>query len=327
MQQKKIEEGQSLMSEGDKLSQSGFFKKPQWDAAANAYVKAATAFKVAKDNGREKEAHKKAANCYNMSDSKFHAAKQLELASGCCQDVGEKIELFKMASGLYRDNGNIETAAKSLMQAAEAAEKEQRYAEAFDVYNEAASCFASELGGANIGEGKALEQAMRCAMRGQQLDKAQETLRKMRVRWEERGNYPEAHRCAAAEVVMRATRGDAVGAEREHMRALQETEGYGGSDIGGAMDGWLDALKKQDVAVMEKLARGHLQYLEPEVVKLMRQMTRGMTPAPEQEEKAPMKKKQQQQPSSSPPPSISPRQPSQQQQQKKKDADEEFDMT
>ena len=139
MKARKIEEGTALVAEGDKHCSSGFFKKPQWELAAQSYKKAAVAFKVAKEPKRCAEAHLKAAEAYGQSGSRFHAAQSLEGAATMTEDVLRKAQLMEQASEMYRENGTHDKGALLLQQAGEHLMKHHQLDEAERLLREAAS--------------------------------------------------------------------------------------------------------------------------------------------------------------------------------------------
>lgn len=76
LSKKKIAEGNQLLGDAAKAMKTSLFKrKPDLDTAADAYSKAGTCFKTAKEFQNAIQAFQNAAQCYEQNNSYFSAAK------------------------------------------------------------------------------------------------------------------------------------------------------------------------------------------------------------------------------------------------------------
>ncbi|XP_065213891.1 gamma-soluble NSF attachment protein [Planococcus citri] len=119
---KKFDEGAEHVRNAEKCLKTNFFKwKPDYEAAAEEYSKAAVCFKIVKSFSQCRDAYIKASNCYKQTRSLFQAAKCLEqviLVSKEMNDVREVAKLAEEASTLYQHHGSADTAILLLEKAA-----------------------------------------------------------------------------------------------------------------------------------------------------------------------------------------------------------------
>ena len=120
---RKIAEGEKALLDAAKLLKKSWFSKPDPEAAAAEYEKAATCFRVAKAVPRAIDAFSKASEMHDKFDSSYMAAKHLETAaflagSGGLNDALQSAELYEKASVIHQVGGRLENAAEGLGKAA-----------------------------------------------------------------------------------------------------------------------------------------------------------------------------------------------------------------
>lgn len=136
MMQKKVAEAEAAFAAGEKAEHAdascGFWGRliggggVDWDAAAAEYERAATGFKVAKENARAMEAFEKAADAQgHLSAGEFMAAKHLESAAFLALELKREADaasLYDQAATVHLSVARVESAAAALIKAAKALE-------------------------------------------------------------------------------------------------------------------------------------------------------------------------------------------------------------
>ena len=273
----KVDEGNAHMQAAEKAASSGFFKKPDWDSAAASYVKAATAFKVAKEKEACAAAHRRAAGAFEASGSKFHAGKHLELAAKEAARPQEAVPLLEQAARLFRENGNGDKGAHCLAEAGARAEEAHLLDEAVRLYR--AACEVLE--GEDRADSRVAGALLGCLIRTGDLEAAAAQCAAQEAHWARRDNLPEAHRCANCRLVLLLARGDAVAAERACRAALAELPGYAESDAARYALELLEAVRGDGAALAALQSSAKFRYLEAPVVRLFRELRATAAPAPE----------------------------------------------
>lgn len=161
----RVNEANKLLENGHKFMKTSLLKwTPDHDNAANQYMQAAMAFKGAGLHQRSIEANELAIKCYLTSQSSaFHAAKCMEQAALSNKELGNMkavSQYYMRAIDVYRSLGQLDTAisvmeraAKTLnekmptmaadiyIQASEACVMEERYRQAAEFCNRAATLY------------------------------------------------------------------------------------------------------------------------------------------------------------------------------------------
>lgn len=147
MEDNKIREAVQFLSEGDKATRKGWFKKPEWDVAGQNYEKAASCFKAARSYDQAIQAYQKASDALFKSDSLYMAAKTMEsaanLAAQQLKQPERASEMYKKASDLYQAHMTPDRAGEMLEKAARALEPVSVDG-AIDYYVAACNLFESE---------------------------------------------------------------------------------------------------------------------------------------------------------------------------------------
>ena len=125
MEAKKKAEAEKAMVEGAKCLKTSTFGrwKPDYEAAAAEYEKAATAFRLAKALPSAIEALTKASAMHEQFDSGYMAAKHVETAAflagaGGLKDPAKSADLYEKGAALHQVDGRLENASEALGKAA-----------------------------------------------------------------------------------------------------------------------------------------------------------------------------------------------------------------
>jgi len=161
----RVDEANKFLQNGNKFLKTGFLKwTPDHDNAANQFAQAAMAFKGARLHQKAIEANELAIKSYlACQNSSYQAAKCMEQAAICCKELGNyqsAVTYYRRAIDIYRSTGHMDTAiavmeraAKSLadnmptlaadlyIQASETAVVEDRYRQAAEFCNKAATLY------------------------------------------------------------------------------------------------------------------------------------------------------------------------------------------
>lgn len=161
----RVNEANKLMENGHRFMKTNLLKwTPDHENAANQYTQAAMAYKGAGLHQKAIEANELAIKCYLASqNSNFHAAKCMEQAALSCKELGDiqsVSQYYMRAIDVYRSLGQLDTAisvmeraAKALtekmptmaadiyIQASEACVIEDRYRQAAEFCNRAATLY------------------------------------------------------------------------------------------------------------------------------------------------------------------------------------------
>ncbi len=264
----KLDEANGHMQAAEKAASSGFFKRPDYESAAASYVKAATAFKVAKEREACVVAHTRAAGAFEASGGKFHAGKHLEMAAKEMAKPQEAVPLLVRAAQLFRENGNAEKGAQCLGDAAVKAEEAHLLDQAVQLYRESIDVNAGE----GRTESKTLGALLSCLIKTGNLPEAAKQCEAQCELWIKKQNLPEAHRCVNCQAVVLLALDDAVAAERCYRSALADVPGYMESDAARYALELLDAVRGDGAALEALKNSSKFRYLETAVVRLFREL-------------------------------------------------------
>ncbi|KAF0765592.1 gamma-soluble NSF attachment protein [Aphis craccivora] len=123
MSKDKIQEAKECMDKAAKYLKLSLLKwVPDYDSAADEYMKAATCFRVGKSYKESKECLMKASENYLQNGSLFHAAKCMDQAIIMAKEIGDTSDVFKLAmkaSHYYQQHGSSGSASLLLNKAAD----------------------------------------------------------------------------------------------------------------------------------------------------------------------------------------------------------------
>ncbi|RKP06320.1 hypothetical protein THASP1DRAFT_6127, partial [Thamnocephalis sphaerospora] len=126
-----------------------WFKKPDWDIAAQYFDKAGASFRAAQNYERAAQAFKNASDAYNKTNALFLAAKSMEMAATMYQqqrqpgDEQRAADCFRQASDFYLAHGSADRAAEILEKAGKILEPVNAN-EALQLYKDACDLYDSE---------------------------------------------------------------------------------------------------------------------------------------------------------------------------------------
>ncbi|XP_068721756.1 gamma-soluble NSF attachment protein-like isoform X1 [Montipora capricornis] len=273
LQERKLQEGMQLLKEAESFVKTSWLKwKPDWDSAADKYMKAGTCFKAAKYHDQAIDAFRKAADAHSNAHALFHAAKALEQAATVSKEiknVTEAISMMEKAVNMYRQSGSTDTAALALIRGAKMCDSSNP-AKAAEMY-----IAASEM---NVVEDKireAIEPLSKGANLYLKLKRFQEALKvfnqQMKL-YEQVGNFQMMYKVVLSMVVVHLHEGDYVAADNCYKDSF-EFPGFGGSDEAIAAEKVLDCFDKGDAeGIKTCTSQALFTYLDNEIAKLSRSL-------------------------------------------------------
>ncbi|KAI8057136.1 hypothetical protein BDF22DRAFT_669718 [Syncephalis plumigaleata] len=143
----RVNEALYHLKEAEKAATKGWFRKPDWEMAAQYFEKAGASFRTAQQYESAAKAFTDASDAYNKSNSLFLAAKAMESAGSMYQqqrhngDESRCAHCFRQASNLYQAHGSSDRAAEILEKAGNILEPVdpdagiQFYKDACDLYD------------------------------------------------------------------------------------------------------------------------------------------------------------------------------------------------
>ncbi|KAJ7331160.1 hypothetical protein OS493_020863 [Desmophyllum pertusum] len=273
LQERKLQEGVQLLKEAEKFVKTSWLKwKPDWDNAADKYMKAGTCFKAARSYDRASEAFKKAADAHYNSHALFHAAKALEQAASVLKEmknVTEAVSLVERAVDMYRQSGNSDTGALALVRGAKMCDSIDP-AKAAELY-----ITASEM---NVSEDKIreaiepLSKAINLLLKLKRFQNALNVMRQQMKLYEQVENFQMMSKVVLSMVVVHLHESDYVAADNCYKDSF-EIPGFGSSDEAIAAEKVLDCFDQGDATGMKTCTSQALfTYLDNEIAKLCRSL-------------------------------------------------------
>ena len=256
MEARKLAEGEKALLEAAKCLKSGWFKKPDHEAAAAEYEKAATAFRVGKAIPRAVDAFCRAAEAHTHFDSGYMAAKHLETAAfltgaGGMKQSAQCADLYEKASRQHQLDGRAGNASEALGKAAKALEMDDPTrgaalaTQACDLLDE--ECQESDVKELTlIAALEAYKVATSYMLRAKQFAAAAKLLRrqaKAHARVEQPHNVA---RCELSSVIAFLAADDYASACQACEQAQIQGEGFCGTDEADAAMEMLEAFAAQD---------------------------------------------------------------------------------
>ncbi|KAJ1909203.1 hypothetical protein IWQ60_011294 [Tieghemiomyces parasiticus] len=142
-----LRRGADYMADAHKYTKSGWFRKPEWDIAAQLYEKAANAFKAARSHDNAIRAYQQSADALAKFGSMFLAGKALENAGNLAQQSQDQlraIELYTRASDLYIAHGSSPDKAAGIVEKAAQLCEPLDPDRALDLYKQSANIYEAE---------------------------------------------------------------------------------------------------------------------------------------------------------------------------------------
>ncbi|KAJ1977924.1 hypothetical protein H4R34_003398 [Dimargaris verticillata] len=173
MSESQLQVAAGYMADAHKHTKPGWFRKPEWDIAAQYYEKAANAYKAARSTTNAIEAYQKSAEANTKFTSLFLAGKSLESAATLAQQAGDNTlaaELYIKASDLFMAHGASPDKSADMVEKAALQCEPIDLERTLELYTQCCAIFESEererLGIDTI------KRAVACAVRHNQYPKA-----------------------------------------------------------------------------------------------------------------------------------------------------------
>mmetsp|Transcript_3645 Transcript_3645/g.9016 ORF Transcript_3645/g.9016 Transcript_3645/m.9016 type:complete len:321 (-) Transcript_3645:200-1162(-) len=230
-----------------------FRKKPDYERAADCYQKAAQILRspAVKKFSDAVKAFENASNAHVKAGAQFFGAVAMENAANILRDMKENEssrDRYKKASAIFRDAGNAEKAAESLMKAAKAI-AEDDVDSAIKLYLESMSIYEDEEKHIFIGD--SWRACLGLMMRHRKVDDAIQLLTRMIHNFELLEQTDYMYKAQLSVVVLLLSKGDSVAASsaRDGFGDFMMTrEGQAASDL-------IQAFEDGDSAAVESMTK------------------------------------------------------------------------
>ncbi|KAG9324128.1 hypothetical protein KVV02_003374 [Mortierella alpina] len=271
LEEARLKDAVKFMHEADKNTEKTWFKKPDWDIAAQYYEKAAQSFKSAKSYEQSVQAFIKASDAMVTATSLFMAGRALENGGNVClQNLGQPeraAEMYKRASELFMQNMTPDRAAEMLEKSAKAMEPISVDA-AMDLY----------IGACNIYEGEdraryatdTYKRTISLLVKHKRFDKATEILLRLGNVQKDTANKSAYYKTLLSVIIVQLAAGDEVEAGRK-FQEFCIVEGFVRTEESAVAHAMLDAFEHRDQNYYNQTAaRQHVGFLDNEIARLAR---------------------------------------------------------
>ncbi|XP_068700702.1 gamma-soluble NSF attachment protein-like [Montipora foliosa] len=252
LQERKLQEGMQLLKEAESFVKTSWLKwKPDWDSAADKYMKAGTCFKAAKYHDQAIDAFRKAADAHSNAHALFHAAKALEQAATVSKEIKNVTEAISMMEkAVMCDSSNPAKAAEMYIAASEMNVVEDKIREGIEPLSKGANLYLKL---------KRFQEALKVFNQQMKL-------------YEQVGNFQMMYKVVLSMVVVHLHEGDYVAADNCYKDSF-EFPGFGGSDEAIAAEKVLDCFDKGDAeGIKTCTSQALFTYLDNEIAKLSRSL-------------------------------------------------------
>jgi len=232
------------------------------------FEKATHLYKGAKAHEKAKNAFERAAEAQQHCNMPYTAAKHLEAAGGMAKELkqpGEAAGLYQRASLCYRENGNPEKAADTLVKAAKVIETSdadkaiQLIEEAVDIYeSEDKEHFA----------GSTFKYAITLMLQNNRYEQTIEAFKKHSRMYEKLGHTHEIHKAYLSIVIIHLRLDDYVAADKAYQEFLSQ-HGFASTKESAAAATLLDAFERHSPEDLEHAITNQLfSFLDNGVARL-----------------------------------------------------------
>ncbi|KAK3819984.1 MAG: hypothetical protein J3Q66DRAFT_335994 [Benniella sp.] len=271
LEESRLRDAIKYMHEADKNTEKSWFKKPDWDIAAQYYEKAAQSFKAGKSYDQSVQAFIKASDAMINATSLFMAGRALENgANVCIQNLGQPeraVDMYKRASELFMQNMTPDRAAEMLEKGAKAMEPIS-VDSALDLYIEACNIYESEDRAKYATD--TYKRTIALLVRNKRFDKATEILMRLGNIQNESSSKSPYFKTLLSVIIVQLAAGDDVAASRK-FQDFCSIEGFVRSEESAIAHQMLDAFEHRDQNCYNQAAnRQHIGFLDNEVAKLAR---------------------------------------------------------
>ncbi|ORZ27864.1 hypothetical protein BCR41DRAFT_346128 [Lobosporangium transversale] len=271
LEESRLKDAIKFMHEAEKNTQKSFFKKPDWDIAAQYYEKAAQSFKAGKSYEQSVQAFIKASDAMVNATSFFMAGRALENAGNVClQNLGQPeraADIFKRASELFIQNMTPDRAAEMLEKGAKAMEPISVDA-AMDLYIGACNIYESEDRAKYATD--TYKRTIALLVRNKRYEKATEILLRLGKVQSDSANKHAYYKTLLSIVIVQLAAGDEVEAGKR-FQEFCAVDGFIRSEESAVAHAMLDAFEHRDQNYYNQAAaRQHVGFLDNEVARLAR---------------------------------------------------------
>ncbi|KAG0032972.1 hypothetical protein BGZ82_006313 [Podila clonocystis] len=271
IEEARLKDAIKYMQEADKNTVKSFFKKPDWDIAAQYYEKAAQSFKAAKSYEQSVQAFVKTSEAMINATSLFMAGRALENGGNIAlQNLGQPeraADMYKRASELFMQNMTPDRAAEMLEKSAKAMEPISvdaaidQYIGACNIYeNEDRAKYATDTYKRTIG----------LLVKHKRYEKAVEILQRLGNVQKETINKSAYYKTLLSIIIIQLAAGDEVDAGKR-FQSFCMVEGFVRSEESAVAHAMLDAFEHRDQNYYNQTAaRQHVGFLDNEIARLAR---------------------------------------------------------
>ncbi|KAG0315784.1 hypothetical protein BGZ97_007835 [Linnemannia gamsii] len=267
----RLKDAIDYMKEADKNTEKSWFKKPDWDIAAQYYEKAGQAFKAGKSYDQAVQAFIKASDAMIHATSYFMAGRALENGGNIAlQNLGQPeraADMYKRASELFMQNMTPDRAAEMLEKSAKAMEPIS-VDQAIELY----------IGACNIYEGEdraryatdTFKRTIALLVKHRRFDKATEILQRLGNVQKDTPNKMAYYKTLLSIIIVQLAAGDEVEAGKR-FQAYCSVEGFVKSEESAVAHQMLDAFEHRDQGYYNHAAGlQHVGFLDNEIARLAR---------------------------------------------------------
>ncbi|KAK3831496.1 MAG: hypothetical protein J3R72DRAFT_495584 [Linnemannia gamsii] len=267
----RLKDAIDYMKEADKNTEKSWFKKPDWDIAAQYYEKAGQAFKAGKSYDQAVQAFIKASDSMIHATSYFMAGRALENGGNIAlQNLGQPeraADMYKRASDLFMQNMTPDRAAEMLEKSAKAMEPIS-VDQAIELY----------IGACNIYEGEdraryatdTFKRTIALLIKHRRFEKATEILQRLGNVQKDTTNKMAYYKTLLSIIIVQLAAGDEVEAGKR-FQAYCSVDGFVKSEESSVAHQMLDAFEHRDQNYYNHAAgRQHVGFLDNEVARLAR---------------------------------------------------------
>ncbi|KAG0314302.1 hypothetical protein BGZ99_008223 [Dissophora globulifera] len=260
-----------FMHEADKSTEKSWFKKPDWDIAAQYYEKAAQSFKAGKSYEQSVQAFIKASDAMVNATSLFMAGRALENGGTVClQNLGQPeraADMFKRASELFMQNMTPDRAAEVLEKGAKAMEPISVDA-AMDLYIQACNIYESEDRAKFSTD--TYKRTVSLLVKNKRFEKAIEILERLGKVQSSAANKSTYYKTLLSIIIVQLAAGDEVEAGKR-FQEFCGVEGFVRAEESAVAHAMLDAFEHRDQNYYNQAAaRQHVGFLDNEIARLAR---------------------------------------------------------
>ncbi|KAG0342546.1 hypothetical protein BG004_005660 [Podila humilis] len=271
LEEARLKDAIKYMHEADKNTVKSFFKKPDWDIAAQYYEKAAQSFKAAKSYEQSVQAFVKTSEAMINATSLFMAGRALENGGNIAlQNLGQPeraADMYKRASELFMQNMTPDRAAEMLEKSAKAMEPISVDA-AIDLYIGACNIYESEDRAKYATD--TYKRTISLLVKHKRFDKAVEILQRLGNVQKDTANKSAYYKTLLSIIIIQLAAGDEVDAGKR-FQAFCMVEGFVRSEESAVAHAMLDAFEHRDQNYYNQTAaRQHVGFLDNEIARLAR---------------------------------------------------------